>query len=413
MDEIIGMNNIKNANKSTIDWISKGYRKDGSSYPLKTWRNLECVLNKYNIKLKYNEVTKEMIGEPPFDDLDNLVTDIHTLNIEEFLNMSREQVYSSIYKIADKNSFNPFVDMIKENENTNYDLIHELFKCIKINDDNEENYNYYFTLFTKWCLNLVKMANNTIDKEYRSEGILVFQGRQGCRKTTFVQNLMPVKGMYKGDKSLNPEKTDSVIENTKYILVEWGELDHTLKGEQSKLKQYITRSIDEYRSPYARSPKKYPRITSYIGTVNRKDFLKDETGSRRYWIIPVKGFDFKKLKAIDKKKLWGAVYSLWKSGTIKDYLEDDEMEKLNDMNAEYNFKNDISYVIDEKIRWDMPKEEWCVYGITEIADYLMVKEKKSLKIELEKKGLEYKVYRIGPKLKKGFCIPRFESKFYY
>lgn len=64
MDEIIGINNIKNANKSTIDWVSKGYRKDGSSYPLKTWRNLECVLNKYNIKLKYNEVTKEMIGEP-------------------------------------------------------------------------------------------------------------------------------------------------------------------------------------------------------------------------------------------------------------------------------------------------------------------------------------------------------------
>lgn len=413
MDGVLGMNNIKNANKSTIDWVSKGYKKDGSSYPLKVWQNIECILEKHDIEIKYNSVSKEIVTNPPCTSLNTLLTDIYTLNIEEFLNMSRDETYNAIMKIAQKNSYNPFVDMIKENENTNYKIIHELFECIKINDDNKDNYNYYFTLFTKWCINLVKMANNTNAKQYRSEGVLVFQGKQGCRKTTFVEKLIPVDGMYKGDKTLYPDRTDSVIENTRYILVEWGELDHTLKGEQSKLKQFITRSIDEYRSPYARAAEKHPRLTSYIGTVNRRDFLKDETGSRRFWIIPVLGFDFEKLESIDKKELWGAVYSLWKSGTIKDYLEEDEMKKLNEMNVGYNFKNDISYIIDEKIRWDMPKEEWCVYGLIEIAEYLMVKEKKSLKIELEKRGLEYKVYRINSqKVKKGFCMPRFETKFY-
>lgn len=413
MDEIIGMNNIKTANASTIKWKRKGYKKDGSSYPLKVWQNIECILEKHDIEIKYNLVSKEIVTNPPCPSLNTLLTDVYTLNIEEFLNMSRDETYNAIMKIAQKNSYNPFVDMIKENENTNYKIIHELFECIKINDDNKDNYNYYFTLFTKWCINLVKMANNTNSKQYRSEGVLVFQGKQGCRKTTFVEKLIPVDGMYKGDKTLYPDRTDSVIENTRYILVEWGELDHTLKGEQSKLKQFITRSIDEYRSPYAKAAEKHPRLTSYIGTVNRRDFLKDETGARRFWIIPVLGFDFEKLESIDKKELWGAVYSLWKNGNIKEYLEEDEMEKLNEMNTEYNFKNDISYIIDERIRWDMPKEQWTVYGLIEIADYLMIKEKKSLKIELEKRGLEYKVYRINSqKVKKGFCMPRFETKFY-
>lgn len=413
MGDIINMQDVRNQKISSIEWTHTAERKDGSTYPDKVWENLEQILKKHNVELKYNLVTKEIESNIKSTSRNALLTDIYTLNVLESLNMSRDETFNCMSYIAEKNSYNPFVDMLKENENSNYSIINDLFKCININDENEENYNYYFTLFTKWCINVVKMANNTNEKEYRSEGVLVFQGKQGCRKTTFVQKLMPLKGMYKGDKTLYPEKIDSVMENTKYILVEWGELDHTLKGEQSKLKQYITRSIDEYRSPYARCAEKHPRVTSYIGTVNKIDFLKDETGSRRFWIIPVLGFDFEKLESINMYKLWGAVYSLWKSGTIKDYLEEDEMEKLNEMNPEYNFKNDISYVIDEKIRWDMPKEEWCVYGLIEIADYLMVKEKKSLKIELEKRGLEYKVYRINSqKVKKGFCMPRFETKFY-
>ena len=58
----------------------------------------------------------------------------------------------------------------------------------------------------------------------------------------------------------------------------------------------------------------------------------DETGSRRFWIIPVAKCDIAKMDTIDMFKFWGAVYSLWKRGDIKEYLEDDEMAKLNEIN---------------------------------------------------------------------------------
>lgn len=411
MSRIVTMQDIKNGKIQEIQWASESYRRDGTSYPNKVWENLECILIKYNINIRYNLITKELESEPKSTSRSALLEEIYTLNVKESLNMSRDDVVNCMNYIAEKNSYNPFVDLIKEHENTDYEIINEVFKCMYINDDNLENQDYYFTLFTKWCMNLVKMSTNTLQKKYRANGILVLQGEQGIRKTTFVEKLMPISELYNGDKSLNPEKTDSVIENTKYILVEWGELDSTLKGEQAKLKQFITGYKDEYRSPYGRFSEKYPRITTFIGTVNSDGFLKDETGSRRFWVIPVKGFDFEKLDTIDMNKLWGAVYSLWKSGTITDYLEKDEMEKLNTMNREYNYKNDISYIIDEKIMWDMPKEEWEVYKITEIAEYLFIKEKKSLKIELEKRGLKYQSHRNKDgKVKKGFKIPRFEVK---
>lgn len=327
--------------------------------------------------------------------------------------MSREETANAMIRIAEKNKFNPFVDMLKKYENEEYSVVKEVFDCIVINDECIENKDYYFTIFVKWCLNVVKLANNTLEKEYKSSGVLVLQGEQGCYKSTFASMLMPDKTLFKGEKTLEPNQTDSVIQNTNYILVEWGELDSTLKAEQSKLKQFITNSSDEYRSPYARFAEKYPRLTSYIGTVNKVDFLKDETGSRRFWIIPVLKCDIEKMKSIDIKRFWGAVYSIWKTGTTKDYLEDDERKKLNEINSRYNYKNDISYIIEEKINWDMPKEEWEVYGITEIANYLCVKENKSLKIELEKRGLKYSSHRNkAGKVKKGFKLPRFEIKIF-
>lgn len=409
MSAVVSMQDVKNGKRQTIKWKSIGRKNDDTTYPLKVWENLECILEKYNIVLKYNLVSKEIISNVESTSRNTLLTDIYTLNVKEFLNLSRDETANAMIRIAEKNKFNPFTDILQEHENEEYGIIKEVFDCIEINDSYEENYNYYYTLFAKWCLNLVKLANNSLENRYRAAGVLVLQGEQGCRKSTFAMKLMPDRSLYQGDKTLYPEKTDSIIENTNYILVEWGELDSTLKGEQSKLKQFITSANDEYRSPYARFSEKHPRLTSYIGTVNKVDFLKDETGSRRFWIIPVVKCDIEKMDTIDIKKFWGAVYSLWKSGTIKDYLEDDELKKLYEINGRYNYQTDVSYLIEEKIRWDMPKEEWEVYGITDVAKYLMTKESKSVKIELEKKGLRYGSHRTkSGKSKKGFKLPRFE-----
>lgn len=411
MGDVITMQDIKNGKKATIEWKYEGSKKDGSKYPLKIWENLECVLEKHGVELRYNQISKEIISNTEFIDRNSLLTDIHSMQLREFLNLSRDEVANCMNRIANKNKFNPFVEMLIENENNDYSIINNLFECIKINDEFSENHDYYYTLFVKWCLNVVKMSHNSLHNDYSNQGVLVLQGSQGCYKSTFSRKLMPAKEWFKGDKTLEAEKTDSIMQNTNYILVEWGELDSTLKGEQAKLKQFITSTNDEYRTPYGRFSEKHPRVTSYIGTVNKTDFLKDETGSRRFWIIPVVKCDIEKMDSINMFKFWGAVYSLWKRGDIKEYLEDDEMAKLNEVNAKYNYKNDISLILDEKINWDMPREEWTIYKLTEIADYLLIRETKSIKIELEKRGLKYGSHRnkLG-EVKKGFKIPRFEAR---
>lgn len=410
MTNVISMEKIKGKPSGDIKWKYVDYTPKGEIIPLKVWENLKVLLDHHNIKLKLNDIDHEIY----FENLDGVesnngkITDIVSLQVREGLKMQRNEVELSVKRIAEENSFNPFVDMLKANENEDMKIIDEVFSCLQINLEYADYYEFFQTLFLKWCINVVKLAHNTLKNGYRGQGVLILQGRQGDRKSTFFEKLMPKKEFFKGDMSLAPDNKDSVIQNTKYILVEWGEIDSTLKGEQAKLKQFITATDDEFRASYARVSERYPRLTSYCGSVNRADFLKDETGSRRFWVIPVDGkCDIDKLESLDMAKFWGVIYHLWKQGEILDYLPPSEEAKLNRLNGSFNYETDTTIILNEKLDWDSDEEDWEVYNITEISDYLMIRDKKQLKNELEKKGLRYQSYRRpGRSNKKGFKIPR-------
>lgn len=413
--KVITMNNLKNRTTNNIDWEYCTYNKDGQPIPLKIWENLKVVLEKNNIMLRLNLINHEIdfVGLNGSESRNGRITDIYSLQMREGLKMSRAEVESSIVRIAELNAYNPFLDMLRENETADLDIIKEVYECLNINESYSKYNDFFQVLFTKWAINVVKMAHNTLQDSYRSQGVLILQGKQGARKSTFFEHLMNDKVFYKGDMSLMPDKTDSIVQNTKYILVEWGEIDSTLKGEQAKLKQFITASDDEYRVPYAHLSERYPRITSYCGSVNKTDFLKDETGSRRFWVLPISGIcNIEKLDSLDVNKFWGAIYFLWKNDIIRDYLDIEEQSILSELNNSFNYETDTTIILNEKLDWESDKEDWEVYNVTQISDYLFIKDKKQLKNELEKRGLEYKQYRLKTgKTKWGFKIPRIEVSY--
>jgi predicted P-loop ATPase len=57
------------------------------------------------------------------------------------------------------------------------------------------------------------------------------------------------------------------------------------RSDSIKIKSVITETHDEYRAPYDRLMKKYPRRFVFSMSTNDDEPFRDLTGNRRYWVI--------------------------------------------------------------------------------------------------------------------------------
>lgn len=401
------VNDKGRVNKVSMKWKHTAIDGKGNEYPIKIWENLECVLAKYGIQVKRNEVSKEVefFNFEGASSRNGKIADIHSLQMIEGLKLNENQVATALARIAEKNSYNPFIEMLQENENSDVSIIKEVFESIPIREEYKVNTDFYSLLFVKWCLGVVKMAHNTLDNAFGSQGVLTLQGSQGDYKSTFFRLLLPNHKWFKGDESVDPSSKDDVMKTTSYVICELGEFDDTMKKEQAKLKQFFTAITDEYRAPYSHVSEKHPRKTSFCATVNKTGFLKDETGSRRYWVIPVSRIDRDKVASVDKNKFWGAVYHLYKQGEVTEWLNQEETTELERLNRTFNYKDDVAITLDDKLDWDSPAEEWGHYSISTIAERLCIREKGKIKNEMQRRGIKYEQKRFGGKPVRGYTIP--------
>ena len=158
-------------------------------------------------------------------------------------------------------------------------------------------------------------------------GVLVFQGKQGIGKTAWFKSLVPTthNSLIADGVTLDPYQKDSVIGATSHWLVELGELDGTFnKSEMAALKAFITKSIDYYRVPYARTESTASRNTAFFGSVNNTQYLVDETGNRRWWSISVKEINYN--HGMDMQQVWAEFKYLLDQG--KSYYLNAEESKL-------------------------------------------------------------------------------------
>ncbi|MDO5837102.1 MAG: VapE family protein, partial [Methanobacterium sp.] len=380
--------------------------------PKKTWRNVEQILKRNDIFLKYNLVSNEAEATGHLKSTgDELIIDIQTLCINNGLNVNKDIVCDAILKVSRQHTYNPFTDYLKKNKNSNHKLIEDMFNCIVINNEFISKRDTYFLYFKTWLMNLVTMSQNTIKSGYKSQGVLVFQGKQGARKSTFFKKLIANNEWFKGEADIDPKNKDSVWQNTGYVLVELSEFDGMSKKDQESMKRFLTNDVDVYRVSYAKCHEKHPRITTFCATVNPMDFLKDKTGSRRFWIIPIEKCNIEAMEQIDVNQFWGAVYDLWTTGTIKNYLDENETDTLLKDNTSFNMESNISIAIDENFDFNQSEDAWKVYKLGEIAEIIKVKETKAIKNELERRRLKYGTQRDKYSNRaNGFKLPNIDTK---
>lgn len=214
------------------------------------------------------------------------------------------------------------------------DMLGELFALMQIPEADSLSR----ILVEKWLYQAVAMAFNTDEAAVGADGMLVLNGPQGAGKSLLCSQ-MALNQRWFASLTLDLRNKDSVISAVKRWIVELGELETSLRRNEEDFKAFITRAEDSIRLPYAPEEETHARRTCFIATCNSVGFLTDETGNRRFWVVPIGcNLDPPKILAFDFRQLWAQIYtsfvqsgkdsSLWR-------LSLDERAAVEDRNAGY------------------------------------------------------------------------------
>ncbi|MBE6085257.1 MAG: hypothetical protein E7203_07315 [Selenomonas ruminantium] len=345
-------------------------KTDKGSRPIKqVYENTDYLLKVLSITCRYNMLTKEV--EFTGHELEGLsleaaATVVRGIMYKNGLKVSRADLLDNIGTIAEKNRYSPVRDYLNACQVLwdGQDHIKAFFQHLHIDPAFKENTDFYEMLFRRWLIGAARIAFN--DGNEAMQGLIVLQGSQGIGKTRLLYNLLPNPAWGADGISLDPGIKDDVLKVTRLFIVELGEIADTLRKEKvDRLKAFVTQRADDLRRPYRRTVEQIPRTTAFIGTVNGSGFLKDSTGERRFWVIPVEAID--EFANYDPSQLWGQVMYLAFEKKERHWLTAEEIEQLNTVNEAFKKVTDEEQALLDLLDWNAPADKWTARTPTEIS----------------------------------------------
>lgn len=184
----------------------------------------------------------------------------------------------------------------------------------------------------KWLIGAVARA---MQPGCKMDYCLVAQSdQQGIGKSTFFETLASPEWFC---STIPDDDKDLTLNIHNCWLFELAELEAvTGKRAAGRLKNLMTTARDLVRVPYGAVPERMPRPSAFCATVNRRDFLRDDTGNRRFWVVPING----KTK-IDREAVAAARDGIWKAAVLAwrsketPVLTDEQVERSEAQNLDF------------------------------------------------------------------------------
>jgi predicted P-loop ATPase len=142
-------------------------------------------------------------------------------------------------------------------------------------------------------------------------------GDQGAYKSSFWGCL---GGPFFSDALGDISTKDDVMVLHRSWMMEWAELDHiTGRRHAGQVKAFLSQAIDLMRVPYGKEVESFPRRGIIVGTTNKTTgFLVDETGNRRFWVIPTTKTQQDQIDTaslmLERDAIWSAVVHAYRAG---------------------------------------------------------------------------------------------------
>ena len=119
------------------------------------------------------------------------------------------------------------------------------------------------------------------------DNMIVLEGSQGLGKSTAMHTIGGDWFAEQHESALYPKAFAEILQGK--LLIEISEMEAFTRVEVSRVKQTVSCASDRFRASYARYASDHPRTCVFVGTTNRDDWNRDETGARRFWPIACQG----------------------------------------------------------------------------------------------------------------------------
>ncbi len=341
---------------------------------------VRLALKAFGIRVRRNLITGkvEIAGAPgrysPEEAVNTLpvylMDKLRTIGVK---GVNKTAITDYLGNIADVDRFNPVVDML---ESTVWDRQSRFPKFLRIMGIPAGSFSA--KLMRYWLVQTVALAYNDMRNAWAAEGVITLQGSQGIGKTLVLRRLAIRREWFAEGVTLDVKDKDSILRATSAWIAELGELDGTLKREQAALKSFITNPSDHVRAPYAREATNRARRTSFAATVNPEQFLQDETGDRRFWVISVRDIDLQTLISLPDEwfiQLWAEICAYWKMGFLNFRLNAEDRAMLDAANRAFRKPLLGEEEIRQALNWELPSELWGWFTPTELQRRLFLNGK--------------------------------------
>lgn len=332
---------------------------------LSNYHNIELIMENdpiFKNKLGFDDMAKRevFVADMPWKKYNPLkanIEDNDDANIRIYLEncygiTGKDRILDVLSKVSHKNIYHPvkrYLESLEWDGVKRLDTIFvDYFAC--------ENTEYVRAVTRKTLLAAVKRV---YEPGCHFDNMLVLKGPQGCGKSSFFRKL--ARGWF--TDSIKDIRNKDTLEGLLGVwIAELGELAPMKKADNETIKSFLSGTVDRFRKAYGRRTESYPRQCIFVATTNESEFLRDQTGNRRFWIIsasktrrPAK--DVFSITDADIDQLWAEAKALYDAGTETVYLDRRLEEEASVVQEQYMMEDPKVEVIREFLERKLP-EDW-------------------------------------------------------
>ncbi len=174
------------------------------------------------------------------------------------------------------------------------------------------------------------------------DNMVILKGEQGEFKSSALEIIGGKWYVAAGNQDIGDAEFLKILRGK--ILLEFADLKKFKGADQNTLKACITIRKDTYRDSYGRHPKDRFRTCIFAGTTNDNDFLKDETGARRFWTVIIGKIHLRQI-AKQREQLFAEAFARYKTGESWWEVPAEEHKEISD----HHFQQD---------EWEDPIRLW-------------------------------------------------------